>query len=224
MANIKQPRFNSTTLWYALSDANFLLFLDQFQSVCSTYQTALGVSDGELEEIQEAWTAYGDTLKAAIQARAAAEAATEVKNQQRGATTDVIRKFVAEFQADPNIPEEVYGLLEIPKRGTRGQRGAAQTPTNVIAMPGGLGEVKLSFNRNTNPKSAVFTVQELRGTTWINVASGTRTRYTLTGYPAGTEVQFRVFATRGESVSAPSNTVVVWGNGNIGNAKLEVAA
>ncbi len=222
MSTPRQPRLNSSTLWYNLSDSNFSLWLNQFQKTCSNYQTELNVSDGDLEFIQDAQTNFDTSLESQVTAKAIAETATQTKDSNRAATTATIRNFVNEFQANTNIPEEIYGQLQIPKRGTRGPKGPAITPNDVIAAGQANGDITIKFNRNGNPQSAVFNVQHFNGTAWVSVASGTRTRFTLSGFPIGVEARFRVTAARGTSVSVPSAEVIVWGS--TGTTELSIAA
>ncbi len=222
MSTPRQPRLNSSTLWYNLSDSNLSVWLNQFQKTCSNYQTELNVSDGDLEFIQDAQQYFDTALESQVTAKAVAEAATQTKDSTRLTTTATIRAFVNEFQANTNIPEDIYGQLQIPKRGTRGPKGPAITPNNVIATGLANANITIKFSRNGNPQSAVFNVEHFTGSAWVSVASGTRTRFTLTGFPVGTEARFRVTATRGTSVSAPSAEVIVWGS--TGTTELSIAA
>lgn len=222
MSTKRQPRQNSSTLWYNLSDGNYSLWLNQFQKTCSNYQAELAVSDGDLEFIQDAQLNFDTALESQVTAKAIAEAATQTKDSTRLATTATIRAFVNEFQANTNIPEDIYGQLQIPKRGQRGPKGPAITPNNVIATGQANGDITIKFNRNGNPQSATMNVEHFNGSAWVSVANGPRTRFTLTGYPVGVEARFRVTATRGTSVSAPSSEVIVWGSA--GTTELSIAA
>lgn len=219
-----QAKQNNGALWYNLSDANFQLFLNQFGETCSKYEQILGIDAGELEEIQDASTDFAASFATMITARTIAEGATATKNDLRESSTNTVRKFVAQIQGIPNLPDEVYAELQIPKRGTVGQRGAAITVSDVAVIPGGVGEVILKFNRNGNPASATFTIQQFVGTSWVNVASGSKTRYKLQGYPAGVPATFRVITARGTSISTPSYSVTVWDTEGSGSNELSIAA
>lgn len=182
----------------------------QFRKTCSNNQTVLQVSDGDLELIEDAESEFDAAYEAMVTARAAAEGATQMKDQKREALINAYRPFVGEFQSNPLIPEDVYAELQIPKRGGGGSRGAAITPSNVVASASGTGEITIKFDRNGNPQSAIFTIEHQVGSNWIAVTSGTKTRYKLTGFATGVPAFFRVKATRGNSTSVPSNTVSVW--------------
>ncbi len=222
MANERQPRSSSTTLWYGLSDANLAVWFENFGKTVSEHEAVLGIDAGELEVIQDAGNDFTAKLYDAFSAKLAAETATAVKNETRTSSIDAIRPFVASFQANPQIPEAVYGLLDIPRRGTQGSRGAAITPSNVLAVANVNGSITIKFDRNGNPKSCNFVVQHFSDGTWLTVASGTRTRYNLTGYPVGVEARFRVIATRGDSASEPSAQAIVWGANQL-SIQLEAA-
>lgn len=212
-------------VWYNRSDTAYAIWDNNFQKQVSNNQGPLGVSDGELEEIQDADTAYQTALEALIEAKAAYEAAVINKNTTKQYSIDVNRKYVAQFQVIPGLSEEIFQSLDIPARGTTGSKSPASTPTNLTAFTETNGNVTVKYSRGANSKTTTFTIQKSTngGTTWSSIYSSNRTRATLMGLSV-VPTQFRVFATRNGTISAPTQPVKVWSNDGSSSVELSLAS
>lgn len=184
--------------------------MNNFASTVSRYETVLGIDTAELEQIQESAQAYDEALAEQVKQRAIALGATEQKDAARDFAIRVMRPFVATFQANQNIPPNVFAELLIPKRGARGSKGEPQTPTDVMVKPQLNGNLQISFSRNGNPRSATFQVEAWMDGEWVTVIAAPRTRFALSGFPVGTPVSFRVIAVRAGRKSVPSAIVTAY--------------
>lgn len=218
--------FQGNIIWYNRSDDGYSVWETNFSKKVSEYEAQLGVDAGELEEIQDAGIAYQEALANVIEAKASYEASVINKNNAKLNSINVNRKYVAQFQAIPNLSEEVFQSLDIPARHTSGTRSAAATPSGLIATAQVNGGVTLKYARNGNSQSTTFTIQQSddEGATWSNIYSSSKTRVNLAGYTPGVSIWFRVFATRNNTSSAPTQPVVIWANGSPEFGGLEVAA
>lgn len=216
----------NNVVWYNRADSALAVWAQGFSENVSLYETDLEVDAGELEEIQDASEAYITALSALNTARAAYLAAVEAKDAARASMIETDRRYVAQFQALPNLDPKILLALDVPQRKTAGSRSAAITPTNPVANAFPNGDVVIRFGRNGNSSSTVFTVERSRdlGETWTSVFSSARTRVKLSGYTPGETVWFRVFATRNGTVSAPTVPAMIWPDTPSGETELELAA
>ncbi len=208
----KQPQ--RTTLnkkrWYNYSDANLYVWGTNLSKNVSDNEVILGVDAGELELIQDGITDFQNSVDALATAKAAYEAAVINKEAARASLIDTMRPFVGTWQSATNIPAEVYELLDIPEKAKPGPRTGPSIPQNLVAMPTGVTGVNFIWESNGNTGAVTYTIQQLNGTTWTNIWSGTRKRVTITGFAPGTQTFFRVVAIRNNQTSEPSNTAVIY--------------
>lgn len=213
-------------VWYNRSDLGLLGWENEFIVNVSAYESELGIDAGELEEIQDTGTAFATAMSALNTARAEYAAAVEAKDAARNAVIEVNRKYIAQFQAIPNLDPKVFNALDIPKRSNPGSRTAATTPDNLIAKAKADGSVSITFSRGTNSNNTVFTIEKStnNGTTWSTAFSSTRTRVKLNGFTPGNTVWFRVYATRNNTVSTPTVPVMIWPTSGSGDVELKLAS
>ena len=216
----------NNVVWYNRADSALYTWENQFMVTVSENELALGIDAGELEQIQDAGTVFIDAMNALNLARGAYAAAVQAKDAAREALINTNRIYVAQFQTLPNLDPKIIEQLDIPQRSGSGSRSFATTPTNLVANVTSLGNVSIKFNRAGNSGNTVFTVEKSTnsGATWSTAFSSTRTRVKLSGYTAGQTVWFRVYATRNNTVSAPTVPVMIWPTEGAGSVNLEIAA
>lgn len=198
-------------VWSKRTDTGFLQWQKQFKNTAQSFPSELGLSLGELAEIEAATVEYNEAFTAYVNARAAYIGALATKDEARAQVTQLDRKFVARFQAISDLPDDIFCQLDIPERTRRGTRSAALPVSNVVATASAAGLVTIQYSRGENPESALFMIQESRGDgNWANVYSSTRTRVKLSGYTPGETVYFRVITFRNGTQSAPSGFGVIW--------------
>ena len=112
--------------------------------------------------------------------------------------------------------------LGLPERNLPGPKTSPEIPLEFSATPTATGSVNFRWKRNGNTNSTVFTVEANSGDGWIQVASTSKVRLTLTGYTPGIAVNFRVRASRNNQTTAPSNESGIYGEGF--GSSLQIAA
>ncbi len=99
-------------------DAEFEEWLAGFLAYCVAHKVELGLSDGDLLEIQTAKITWSLAYSNHLAAQNAAEGATETKEEKRDAGEVVIRKFVKIIQARPGVSDSNREGLGITVRDT----------------------------------------------------------------------------------------------------------
>lgn len=202
-------------VWSKRTDTEFWGWHINFEKTTSEDAADLRLTAEQVAEIAARGQAFRDAMSELNTARAAYEAAVSRKDKAKEDCIATDRRFVAQFQAIPDLDPYVFCALDVPKRHHSGPRSQASSPQGLLVDAHADGRVVLRYSRGENSESTVFSIEESRdlGRTWATIFSSMRTRVTLQGYEPGTQVWFRVFATRNNTVSPPTQPVVIWGAG-----------
>lgn len=155
-----------------------------------------------------------DTLNAATDVDAK-KAALRASMQERDALLRSLVESLAEIArsvyANPAVTPAMVAALGLQPRSTARVRIVPKTPTDLLATVTENGAIALKWNRFGNAKGVNFVVEAKVGTgDWAFVGSTTACRLALEGYATGAAVGFRVSASNGGTVSAPSAAATVF--------------
>jgi hypothetical protein len=148
---------------------------------------------------------------AVLTAKARYAAAITTKDASKQAILDEVRALAKEFRANLAVPDALLEELQMaPHRPPRSRR-APTPPTNLQAALSGLGNVRLTWDRNGNRPNTMFLLERRDDpeSDWTLVTATTRTRHSLTVEP-GRYVAFRIRAQRGKSTSHPTLPAVLY--------------
>ncbi|MCE9558456.1 MAG: fibronectin type III domain-containing protein [Armatimonadetes bacterium] len=207
----KQPdipyKDNSTAVSNTISGAPTTFGLTS--TIATAISTAAASYETAMDNLYTAETAY----RAAVADKETARLALETK----WAT------YVPMMYANPTVTNGVLGSIGFAPKSARGPFVEPIQVTAFTVNAINNGYAKFKWDRNGNNAATVFVLEQKSGTgDWLRVWSGTRSKVQLTGYTPGVEVFFRVFATKGEFVSEPSDTQVIYPSSGIG--ELSIAA
>ena len=204
MAN-QYARLNDETLTLKLTNTSASLLED-----LSPY----GVSEEEVLALQD----LSADLQTAIALQIAAEnfklAATTGKLAAREDAIQTASNLVAKIYANPEVTDTMLAKIGLAQRPKYARTRPLIPVTSFFAKAFETGEVKLKWNRNGNSASVIFVVEaqtEPDGP-FQYIVSTSRTRVTLRNYAPGKRVTFRVFATRTDAKSSPSNVAIIYGD------------
>ncbi|MGE0000839.1 MAG: hypothetical protein AB7F50_05030 [Fimbriimonadaceae bacterium] len=210
--------------YFNLPDDQLAQWLTNFVTVASApaNQGPLGLDPAKITTLANAKNDFQTSLSARVAAAAAAKAATETKNNTRGASLTTIRTFVNGWYAGGTVSDTLLLQLGLVPRDQGGSPVPVFVPADLVVEP--CNQVnKLKWDRNGNEPGTVFVIeQRLPAGEWEYLNGTTKAKFTVEGAVPGEQVSYRVYAQRGEQMSLPSNVVTAYGGG--GSEALPAAA
>jgi len=110
------------------SDAAFREWIESFVDYAGAHASELGLTTGNIAEMQAVRVAFVNSYLADLATQAAAMTATEDKNEKRADAEKVMRKFVNILQVSPQVSDPERAALRIPIRDKQ------PTPTDPNAI------------------------------------------------------------------------------------------
>jgi|GEM_PF-1088050 len=207
-------------------DAELVGWMNRFVTACNTYATPLGISAGELASISAAADNFISSYDLSEAARVTAKAQVQAKDDAKRNSTRTIRDFVREFQANPNITNEMRDQLGITVPSDTRTNTPPKEPLFLEAIGQTNGINLIKFNRNNNLPGTQFVIEASYdgGADWDFAGVTTKTRFEHLNQTPGVRVYYRAFATRSGMNSVFSNSAVVYVNGGSGETELKIAA
>lgn len=203
-----------------IPDPEFLADLNSIISVINANKTTLGISTAEVTSLTNAINNYSTQLTAMNTARAAAKSATVQKNSARESVADLVGSWAKVWRANPAISDSLLALLMMAPHNTPGTSTPPSTPTDLVAMDKGNGQVQLKWKRGNNPSGTLYWVEFKLATGAWKLLVGAKKTATVATCTQGQQISFRVSAVVDEMQSAPTAPVTLW----TGGGALSVAA
>jgi len=205
-------------------EGDLATYATNFKDVSFANQAALGLTVAQFGEIEDAANDYATALQDWVTGKLLADGYLVVKNDQRAATIEVLRKYGQMILNNPAVSNSLKAQLGLTVTPT--PYGPVQTPTNLVATGYQTGEVSIKWDRTGNATSTVFSVeaQYLNDTDWVLLGTTTKTRFTSDGHAPGDQVKFRVTAARGATESTPTAPFVLYPGSDSVPLTLEEAA
>ena len=168
-----------------------------------TAQTAL--------QLMAAKDTFDEAIKEAAAAHAAAKALTTAKLEARDQLVSIMSSIGAVMYRTPTVTNQMIERAGYAVHDTHKSAPSVDEPINLLAYPASNGSVKLVWSRNGNKIGTIFNVEtRTENGTWTIVASTTKAKATLTGFPSGVTAWFRIRATRDGIASLPSNETSIY--------------
>ncbi|MCE9559831.1 MAG: fibronectin type III domain-containing protein [Armatimonadetes bacterium] len=174
-------------------------------------------------QITAAASNYEGAYKDLIAAESAYRSAIEAKDAMKEAFGNVFSQYLTQSYGMPSVTNATLASIGLDPKTVRGPFISPTTPLDFFVDVFSNGYAKFRWKRNGNTSSTVFIIEaKIEDGAWNLIWSGTRSKVELSGFAPGTEVSFRVYATKGDENSSPSNVVVIYSNG--GSGELQIAA
>lgn len=196
--------------FYEMNPEELLPWLLNFITIARLRAAELPMVEKARLDALEDWMQMLQTkLNTQVAADEAKVAATRDLNDTHGLTQEKVSYFNTVIKADKSLPPELSEALGLPvTRET--ERPALATPLDLTVKPQIDGDHDLAFDRNGNPRGAVFVFESQTGDAaeWTYLDSTTERKYTHRGQKPGVQIAYRVKATyKGES--SPWSAVAV---------------
>lgn len=190
-------------------DAKLSEQLLQFNAVCQSHATELGLDAAALELIQSASDLFSEEMARVVSQRAAYNAAVTQKDTQREASVQILRRFARIFKADPDVSESLLAELGV----VRSRRsGPVTAVVGLVARGSEDGVNALRFSRNGNAPGTAFIIEysEFADGPWSLAGVTTRTRFLHPGNVPGQAIWYRVTSMRAGENSVPTPPVALY--------------
>jgi hypothetical protein len=193
-------------------DAEFQNFSNNFAKQAGLYQAELFLTVEQTAKLATSSTEFEGKYDAHLVAQNAAEAATGSKNESRKAFERNIRTIAGIIQANPDIPNSLREILELPVHDTTHSVVNPQTPEALQAYGTDEGVNHLDWKPGENKSGTMYVIEAKIGDelsfSMIDVV--TKTKYDHKEQTPGVRISYRVRAKRGEKLSEHSNTATVY--------------
>lgn len=205
-------------------DSKLRQWLSQFSESAALHQAELGLTNDEVEALEEAAAEFSAAYGECEIYRNLARGKTRTKDMARERAEALFRSIGKVILVDSNIGPQVKADLGMNPGDTPASQIAP--PTQLAAVGYSNGENRLSWQRNGNSVHTMFLIEALKGTEseWKFIAATTRVRFVDRGQKPGQRVIYRVRSQRGRNLSAPSNTAMIYSNGEERTISLPKAA
>lgn len=192
--------------YFNMTDNQLDDLFKQFLSVVGVAPTTYGLTAGNITALTNYQEQFGDAITNVVATRAAAKAATQTRDLSRTDALTFFGQLLATIYKNPSVTDAMIaeaGL--VPRDGTRTKKVPYQ-PANLNAVPTPSGSVTLTWEPNGNAYGITYVVeyQAPGAESWTFLGTSTKRRETYFGFAPGTEVWFRVTATRNSQTSEPS--------------------
>ncbi|MBL8047635.1 MAG: fibronectin type III domain-containing protein [Chthonomonas sp.] len=181
-----------------------------------------GLTAGGASAINTASALLSTRYDEYLAAKSAFDSAVKAKASARDNFANVFTTYLQQSYANPAVTDAALASIGLDSRPSRTVRPVRQ-PLELVVTPSTNGYIAAKWKRNQNTTATTFVLEQLSADNqWEVIWVGTRIRVELTGFTPGVRETFRVYATKADQNSAPSNTYTIYENG--GNGEIQLAA
>ena len=193
-------------------DTKFENWADQFAKKVGTDFASLGVKEAMSIQLTEDATDFVTKMSDLLNAKIAAKAATEAKNDTRTALESVVRTVAGIIQSNPDVTDEQKKALGLPVHDSVHSVVHPQQPKELNAKGDPAGVNLLNWEPGENKPGTMYVIEAMKqdetGFSYVDVV--TKTKYDHKNQKPGEMITYQVKAKRGDEISAPSNAAVVY--------------
>lgn len=200
--------------YYRLTNAEFLLFLNNLINVIQTNIAELPITPAQLDALKARRDSHQTKLNAQVEAEEAAKAATRNLNDERPLGNSDVSYWNNAFKNEKSIPREL--IVEMGFKVSEGKTSPPPSePLNLTVKANANGENDLKWEANSNKQNTIYIVETQAdgAEKWEYLASVSALSYTHKNQKPGTQCAYRVKATRKGEESAYSNVAVAYFSG-----------
>lgn len=196
---------------FKAKDGPLAPLMDNFIQVVTDHQAEFELTNQDVADITQYGADYHTSLTDLALARSTYHGALASKDAARNALVGKGRSIAHKIYGVQGLPDSLItetGLSPIAPTHTKQK---PEAPKDLAATPNAIGTVQLKWDGNGNTRGAHYLVEALiPGEEWKLVATTTKHRITLAGFPPGQPRFFRVSASRNEMTSLPSNLSAIY--------------
>lgn len=169
-----------------------------------------GLTPAQFAEIEDAANAFTAAYEASQAAKATAHGLVVTKDEVRASAEAIFRQYAQMIVNNPAVPTALKGQLNLTIAPT--PAGPVVPPANLNVTGYANGANELKWNRNGNGAGTIFVIEAKIGaeTEWTQIGTTTKTKFTSGGNTPGEQAAYRIYATRGDETSEPSNEAIVY--------------
>lgn len=184
----------------------------QFLNVVGVAPTTYGLTAGNITALTNYQEQFGDALSNLVNARALAKSATQTRDSTRQDALVFFSQLLATVYHNPSVTDAMLTEAGLAPRDTNRTKKVPYQPTNLNATPTPNGNVTLTWDANGNTYGVAYVVeyQAPGAETWNYLGTSFKRRVTYGGFAPGTEMWFRVSATRNSLTSDPSYPAFIY--------------
>lgn len=192
--------------YHKLTDGQLNELFKGFLDVVGAAPVTYGVTAGNITALTNYQEQFGDAITGLVVARAAAKGATQTRDTTRQDALVFFSQLLATIYHNPSVTDTMLADAGLAPRDTNRTKKVPYQPTNLNAVPTPSGTVTLTWEANGNTYGVAYVVeyQAPGAETWNFLGTSFKRRETYSGFAPGTEVWFRVTATRNSLNSEPS--------------------
>jgi hypothetical protein len=208
-----------------ISQADPILAIDSVfnTSTIAASPASFGLTATIAGQLSAYASAYEASYQNLLSAESAYKKAIEEKNAEKARFAELYSRYLTQSYATPSVTDAALASIGLDPKPVRGPVTSPTTPLDLLAEAFSNGYVKFKWKRNGNSNATTFNVEaKIEDGAWDLIWSGPRTKLELSGFAPGTQVAFRVYASKGDEQSAPSNIAVIYEEG--GSSELQFAA
>ena len=202
----------STKKLYKMSDAEFSIWLKNFEAELETNKTALGVSDAQVAEV----VALSGGVQTALTEKQAADEtqAAKVANlrDKRKVAMKKVSYYNTIFKADETIDDSLIEQIGFDPDSDGAASLSPQQPLDLVADGFSNGINKLKWKRNGNPQNTTFIIEGRKeadpGFSFVGTTS--KSKFDHKNQQPGVRMFYRVKVQRNDEESPYSTEAVVY--------------
>ena len=207
-----------------LKDPQLYNVATQAHTVINGALPAYGCTAGQMTALNNGKTALSTSITAWETKKAALEAETQTKLASRQQTIDALISIAATIYNNAGVTDAMLANAGYAIHDTSKTPIIPQTVAGVTISADGSGNAFLKWARSGNPQGVIFVIeQSADGIEFTPVTMTTKAKQTINGLPVGTQVWFRIRATKNDQWAQASDSVQLWAPGG-GQFQLQVAA
>ena len=193
------------------SKTGLQLWLNNFVTVAGSNLVPLTLTTTDMTTLTALQSAFNSSVNGVETAKANLKSAVAAETTATKNVTADVRSLVRRIQISQGATPALKEQLGINPRNTPKTRTPPVTPTGLMVDTGGSGTNTLIWNRTGNKPNTTFIIEARVGNTgpFFQVGSTSRIKFAHTGEKAGTQITYRVIASRSGQGSLPSQEVTV---------------
>ncbi len=197
---------------YRMSDAEFSVWLENFNTVIEANKVELNVSNDQVLEMLGLQTGHNTALTEKQSADELKQSKTANLRQKRRDAMKKVAFYNKIFKADENIPTSLIELAGFDANDGIPTSSTPQQPINLVANGFSNGNNELKWNKNGNKPNTVYIIEgRLESEANFSfVGTTTKQKFAHKNQTPGARMFYRVKAQRHDQESTFSNTAVVY--------------
>lgn len=199
--------------FYPANDAEFAIWLANFNNKTVANKTALGITAEQLSALETGLSEFNNDLALKQQKQEESVAQTAKVRDSRKVLNKLVGKLNSSFKTKDDISSSLLEELGLNSKESSLSGLAVAAPFDLVVTGTSDGVNHLKWNRGNNKQGTMFIIEAKIGDalTFSIVDAVTTSIYEHTNQTPGIKIQYRIKAKRGEATSGYTNPAIVYG-------------